>query len=117
DAVAPMARALGLGQKFDLPFSTQRFGTVPDSAWKLKRYKRPWTVADSLNASIGQGYVLANPLQLAVMASRLASGRQLVPRLLADAPHQEALPLASTPEQLAIIRDAMFGVINSGGTG
>ncbi|WP_204327562.1 penicillin-binding transpeptidase domain-containing protein, partial [Stenotrophomonas maltophilia] len=63
------------------------------------------------------GYVLANPLQLAVMASRLASGRQLVPRLLADAPHQEALPLASTPEQLAIIRDAMFGVINSGGTG
>lgn len=117
DAVAPMARALGLGQKFDLPFTTQRFGTVPDSAWKLKRYKQQWTVADSLNASIGQGYVLANPLQLAVMASRLASGRQLIPRLLADAPHQDAPPLASTPEQLAIIRDAMFGVINSGGTG
>jgi len=117
DAVAPMARALGLGQKFDLPFSTQRFGTVPDSAWKLKRYKQAWTVADSLNASIGQGYVLANPLQLAVMASRLASGRQLVPRLLADTPRQEAPPLAATPEQLAIIRDAMFGVINSGGTG
>jgi penicillin-binding protein 2 len=117
DAVAPMARAMGLGQKFDLPFSTQRFGTVPDGAWKLKRYKQQWTVADSLNASIGQGYVLANPMQLAVMASRLASGRQLVPRLNADTPRQEAPPLAATPEQLAIIRDAMFGVINSGGTG
>jgi penicillin-binding protein 2 len=51
------------------------------------------------------------------MASRLASGRQLIPRLIADAPYQQAAPLAATPEQLAIIRDAMFGVINSGGTG
>ncbi len=117
DAVAPIARAMGLGQKFDLPFSTQRYGTVPDSAWKLKRYKQNWTVADSLNASIGQGYVLANPLQLAVMASRLASGRALVPRLIANAPTQPSPALAATPEQLAIIRDAMFGVVNSGGTG
>ncbi|AJP71394.1 penicillin-binding protein 2 [Sphingomonas hengshuiensis] len=117
DAIAPVARNLGLGQKFDLPFSTQRYGTVPDSEWKLKRYKEKWTVADSLNASIGQGYVLTNPLQLAVMASRLASGRALIPRLLADAPRQEAAALGSTPEQLAIIRDAMFGVVNSGGTG
>ena len=117
DAVAPIARSLGLGQKFDLPFSTQRFGTVPDSAWKLKRYKSAWTVADSLNASIGQGYVLANPLQLAVMASRIASGRALAPRLLAGLPLQPAPLLAATPEQLAIVRDAMFGVVNSGGTG
>ncbi|WP_448664138.1 penicillin-binding protein 2 [Sphingomonas sp. CJ20] len=117
DAIAPVARAVGLGEKFDLPFSTQRYGTVPDSAWKLKRYKANWTVADSLNASIGQGYVLANPLQLAVMASRIASGRALVPRLLMNAPRHEAQPLGSTPEQLAIIRDAMFGVVNGGGTG
>ncbi|WP_213980778.1 penicillin-binding protein 2 [Sphingomonas sp. dw_22] len=117
DAIAPVARSLGLGEKFDLPFSTQRYGTVPDSAWKLKRYKHPWTVADSLNASIGQGYVLANPLQLAVMASRIASGRALAPRLLAGLPVQEAPLLASTPEQLAIVRDAMFGVVNAGGTG
>ena len=46
------------------------------SAWKLRKYKDDWTVADSLNASIGQGYVLANPLQLAVMAARLASGKR-----------------------------------------
>ena len=117
DAVAPVARALGMGQTFDLPFPSQRYGTVPDSAWKLRRYKEKWTVADSLNASIGQGYVLANPLQLAVMASRLASGRALVPRLLAGTPVQPAPALDATPEQLAIIRDAMFGVVNAGGTG
>lgn len=117
DRVAPIAREVGLGQKYDLPFSTQRFGTVPDSAWKLKKYKEAWTVADSLNASIGQGYVLANPLQLAVMASRIASGRALQPRIVMDgaAPQAPALPFSQ--ENLALIRDAMFGVVNQGGTG
>jgi penicillin-binding protein 2 len=117
DQVAPVARMLGLGQKFDLPFSTQRYGTVPDSQWKLKKYKAEWTVADSLNASIGQGYVLANPLQLAVMASRIASGKTLQPRILMNgsAPAARALPIS--PDHLALIRDAMYGVVNQGGTG
>ncbi len=117
DHVAPIARMVGLGEKFDLPFGTQRYGTVPDSAWKQKKYKTAWTVADSLNASIGQGYVLANPLQLAVMAARIASGRALQPSLLARHVHHDAAPLPVAPEHLARIREAMFAVVNSGGTG
>lgn len=117
DHVAPIARSVGLGQKFDLPFTVQRYGTVPDSAWKLRKYKADWTVADSLNASIGQGYVLANPLQLAVMASRLASGRNLAPSILMDHVHRDAAPLGYSPEHLALVREAMFGVVNQGGTG
>jgi penicillin-binding protein 2 len=117
DRVAPIAREVGLGQKFELPFGSQRFGTVPDSAWKLKRYKDNWTVADSLNASIGQGYVLANPIQLAMMAARIASGRALQPRIVINGPAPQAAPLSFAPENLAIIRDAMFGVVNQGGTG
>ncbi|MEN2784807.1 penicillin-binding protein 2 [Sphingomonas qilianensis] len=117
DAIAPIAREVGLGQKFELPFDSQRYGTVPDSAWKLKKYKQKWTVADGLNASIGQGYVLANPFQLAVMAARIGSGRQLKPRLIMNGTPPPAPPLSATPEQLAIVRDAMFGVINQGGTG
>ena len=116
DRIAPIARKLGLGQKYDLPFSSQRYGTVPDSAWKLRRYKQNWTVADSLNASIGQGYVLANPLQLAVMASRIASGRALQPSILMDKVHP-ATALDVSPEHLEIVRDAMFAVVNDGGTG
>lgn len=117
DRIAPVARALGLGQKFNLPFATQRYGTVPDSAWKRRKYHTDWKVADSLNASIGQGYVLANPLQLAVMASRLASGRALVPTIIRDPfkPHAEALPI--DPEHFRLIREAMNGVVNGGGTG
>ena len=117
DQVAPVARVMGLGQKFDLPFSTQRYGTVPDSAWKRKKYKADWTVADSLNASIGQGYVLANPIQLAVMASRIASGRALHPRIVMSGNAPVTNPLPLDPQHLAYIRDAMYGVVNQGGTG
>jgi penicillin-binding protein 2 len=117
DKIAPVARMVGLGQKFDLPIATQRYGTVPDSEWKLRKYKHNWTVADGLNASIGQGYVLANPLQLAVMAARIASGRTLQPSLLANHVHLDAPALPVASEHLAIVRDAMYGVINQGGTG
>lgn len=116
DRIAPVARKLGLGEKYDLPFGSQRYGTVPDPTWKLKRYKQDWTVADSLNASIGQGYVLANPLQLAVMAARIASGRALQPSILIDKVHPAAA-LDVAPEHLDIVRDAMFAVVNDGGTG
>ena len=117
DRVAPVAKMMGLGQKFDLPLGGQRFGTVPDSAWKRRHYKTGWTVADSLNASIGQGYVLTNPLQLAVMAARLASGRAIQPSLLARDVHLDAPALPFDSEHLALVRQAMWGVVNGGGTG
>ena len=116
DRIAPVARAMGLGAKFDLPLAGQRYGTVPDAAWKRRRYKSAWTVADSLNASIGQGYVLANPLQLAVMAARIASGRAIEPSLAIGAAHP-ANPLPFDPVHLQTVRDAMWGVVNGGGTG
>ncbi len=117
DKIAPIARQVGLGQRFDLPFPSQRYGTMPDPAWKMAKYKEDWTVADSLNASIGQGYVLANPLQLAVMASRIASGRMLQPSILASQVQRNAPALDIDPAHLARVRDSMYGVVNEGGTG
>ncbi len=117
DKIAPIARQVGLGQRFDLPFPSQRYGTMPDPAWKMAKYKEDWTVADSLNASIGQGYVLANPLQLAVMAARLASGRALQPSILASQVDRNAPLLDIDPAHLARVRDSMYGVVNEGGTG
>ncbi|MBV8973126.1 MAG: penicillin-binding protein 2, partial [Sphingomonadaceae bacterium] len=66
DAIAATARQFGLGQKFDLPLPGQSAGLIPDTAWKERRYKKPWGVGETLNTAIGQGYVVANPLQLAV---------------------------------------------------
>ncbi len=114
DKIAIMARELGLGAEYPLPYSTQSYGTVPDSAWKLRKYQKEWTSADTLNATIGQGYVQVSPLQLAVMASRIASGRALQPHLMGKAPRHEAL--SCTPEHLAIVRAAMSEVVNGDGT-
>jgi penicillin-binding protein 2 len=123
DRVAPMANRLGLGQKFDLPVVSQNYGTVPDSAWKLRRYnqnkrliERPdWTNSDTLNAAIGQGFLIVNPLQLAVMAARIASGRIIQPRLIGA--HRDMPELVGLdPKHLEIVRGGMWQVVNGDGT-
>ncbi len=116
DAIAPVAKLLGLGQKFDLPVAAQRYGTVPDAAWKMRRYHQEWSVADSLNASIGQGYVNVSPLQIAVMTARLASGRDLQPSLILGKPIPFGPALPFTAEQLAVAHQGMFLAVNGGGT-
>lgn len=116
DHIASMARRLGLGQKFDLPVAGQSFGTVPDPAWKLKKYDKPWAVYDTVNATIGQGYFLVNPLQQAVMAARIASGKALNPRFLFDPRQPEAPPLGFSQEHLDYVHAAMSEVVNGRGT-
>ncbi|WP_245843747.1 penicillin-binding protein 2 [Sphingomonas spermidinifaciens] len=115
DAVAAAARELGLGAEYPLPFPSQRYGTIPDPAWKLRKYDQKWSQADTLNASIGQGYILTSPLQLAVQASRIASGRGLMPRILSDAPVVAPM-LDVPPERMALIRSGMDEVVNGAGT-
>jgi penicillin-binding protein 2 len=118
DRLAPMARVMGLGQRFDLPFTNQRYGTFPDAEWKLRRFKHPWGQSDTVNAAIGQGYVLVNPLQLGVMASRIASGRDLAPRLIANKRYDaQGGGLGLEKEQLDLVHRAMRDVVNGGGTG
>ena len=116
DAIAPMAKLLGLGQEFELPGAAQRYGTIPDAAWKMRRYKQEWTAADSLNASIGQGYVSVSPLQLAVMTARIASGKNLIPSLIFGQTKALGPALPFTAEQLAVTHDGMFRVVNGSGT-
>lgn len=116
DAIAPVARMTGLGQEFDLPMPSQRYGTIPDSAWKMRKFSKEWSRSDSLNATIGQGYVSVSPLQLAVMAARIASGRDLAPSLIWRKP-QLAKPLPFPAEHLAVVHKGMDLVVNGGGTG
>lgn len=116
DTIAAMMRRLGLGQEFPMPYPGQSFGTVPDPAWKLRKYKKEWAIYDTVNATIGQGYMLVNPLQQAVMASRIASGMKLMPRLLLDrnAPRPESMGFRQ--EHLDYIHAAMNEVVNGRGT-
>lgn len=116
DPIAAMARRLGLGQEFDLPVVGQSYGTVPDPAWKLKKYGREWQTYDTVNATIGQGYFLVNPLQQAVMASRIASGQELMPSLFYSDKRGGAPSLGVTQEHLDYVHQAMSDVVNGPGT-
>ena len=116
EKIAEVARILGLGQSFDIQMSAVTSGIVPDKLWKLNARSREWVVGDTVNTSIGQGYVLSSPLQLAVMIARIATGNEISPKLIksingveADKePHQ----LNVNKNNLNLIRKALFEVTN-----
>jgi penicillin-binding protein 2 len=117
DKLSAVADRLGLGHKFDLPLSGIARGLNPTREWKERVRGQAWVVGDTVNASIGQGNVLASPLQLAVMTARLASGKDITPRLVKsvdgiETPHPEAQSLGFNANNLQKIRRAMFTVSN-----
>ncbi|KAF0186260.1 MAG: penicillin-binding protein 2 [Hyphomonadaceae bacterium] len=120
EKMAETARKYGLGAAYDLGIPGVAKGVIPDAAWKLNRVKTGWEIYDSINMVIGQGYVAASPLQLAVMAARIASfGKAVVPRLIkSGAGAVPAVPFAnigSKLENLQVVHGGMFGVTNEGG--
>lgn len=123
DKIAEMARLFGLGVKHDIPVSAVATGLTPDKDWKARVRGEDWRIGDTVNASIGQGYVLSSPLQLAVMTARLATGRAVEPRLIRaidgiETPSGAGAPLGVNENMMRRIRAAMDAVSNhSRGTG
>ncbi len=122
EKIAEMARKFGFGTKFDIPMSSVAKGLAPTKSWKLEHRGKEWVIGDSLNASIGQGFVLSSPMQQAVMTARLATGRKVMPRLVksvngAETPIHGGEPLGINENHLRLVRKAMYAVVNeTGGT-
>ena len=117
EKISEMGKTMGLGQRHDLPMSAITEGILPTKEWKQARFKQDWRIGDTINASIGQGYVLASPLQLAVMTARVATGRLVVPRLVkavdgVEVAIAEALPLGMETSHLQTVRSGMDQVVN-----
>lgn len=117
DRINAMAERLGLGARYDLPLSGISSGLNPSREWKRERRGAEWVVGDTINASIGQGYVLTTPLQLAVMTARLATNRAIVPRLVhaiddIEQPIAEQAALGLAPAALEQVRRGMWEVSN-----
>lgn len=115
--ISAMALRLGCGVRHDLPLSSVAQGLAPTMEWKRQRYEQDWVVGDTLNASIGQGFVLSSPLHLAVMTARIASGKVLEPSLVRSingVPQRrgEAPDLGIDPEHLALVHQGMWRVSN-----
>ena len=123
DVIEAMGKRLGFGQKFDLPVVSQNYGTMPGAPWKKARYERSaklverpdWTESDTLNTSIGQGFVIVNPLQLAVMSARIASGLDVQPHII-KANRPPPTPLPFPKEHFDAVRGGMWEVVNGAGT-
>lgn len=87
DAIAAMARKLGLGRVDGIDLPGERSGTIPDTNWKKATLGESWYPGETLVAGIGQGFITATPLQLAVMTARLANGgHEIVPHVLRNGP-------------------------------
>ena len=117
DKIAEMARLLGIGVKHDLPLSAISAGLAPDKQWKTEVRGEAWRIGDTVNASIGQGYVLASPLQLAIMTARIATGRMVTPRLIksidgVEQPSGIGEPLGLNENMLRRCRASMTAVVN-----
>lgn len=117
EKISAMARRLGLGEKHDVPLSAVAKGLIPTKDWKRGVRDQDWVIGDTVNASIGQGFVLSSPLQLAVMTARLATGNNVAPRLIKSINGQETdkrggEPLGLNENNLRQIRRGMFSVSN-----
>jgi penicillin-binding protein 2 len=125
DHIASMARRFGYGAPLGLDVNGERAGLMPDRNWKLATTGVAWQQGETLNTGIGQGSVLTTPLQIATMAARLVSGRQVVPHLVraaqlppgGDRRLPDFRPMGLSPHSVGVVLDGMTAVVNEqGGT-
>jgi penicillin-binding protein 2 len=127
DLLPNAAKSFGLGKATDIDYVLEAEGIVPSPAWKVQRFANPadktWNPGDATNLAIGQGFLLATPLQMANYAAALASdGIVWKPRLVIEIRDRsgavqkkferaELGHAASIPTDLSLIRDGMRSVV------
>jgi len=117
DAMAKNLRSFGLGVKTGVDLPREYNGVIPDKAWKMKRFKQPWFLGETVIAAIGQGYDLVTPLQVARYTALMATGNLVTPRVAkringVDV-NMTAVPIAFNPTSISEIRKGMYDVCNT----
>ncbi len=126
DGLNHYARMFGLGEPTGIELSGEASGLVPSAKWKRLNYNESWTTGDTYNAAIGQGFVLATPMQMANAVSAIANGGTLYrPQLvhdIVDADGRTIRPfqpqvirrLDVSPTVLATVREGMREAVLTG---
>jgi penicillin-binding protein 2 len=130
DRLARYASLFGLGKPTGLGLPHELPGLVPTPAWKLRTYGDSWEDGETVNFSIGQGYLAATPIQLAMMTAVLANGGKLLkPSIIRRIDRADGTtvynhvptmrwPIPLDPEKQAVLRNAMTSVVEDAkGTG
>jgi len=116
-------KRMGFGKKTGIDLPNEKRGIVPNKEWKAKKYHQPWFIGETLNASIGQGYFLVTPIQIAVNTALIASGKLPKPFVVKKIDNNVTKPVLKDvltkreKKFLWIIRKGMWEVCNApGGT-
>ncbi|MBX9977668.1 MAG: penicillin-binding protein 2 [Alphaproteobacteria bacterium] len=112
DAIAAMAKIFGLGEKTLLQFPNEKAGLIPNKSWKERIQGKKWTPSETINTSIGQGYVLTTPLQLCIMTARLASKGKCIHPYLTEA-SRTFDSLVIDPKHMELVFNGMRDVMSS----
>jgi penicillin-binding protein 2 len=126
DTIATYATQFGLGKETGVELPSERVGIVPSTAWKQKAKGQVWLPGETISASIGQGYVTVTPLQMASLMGTVANKgvlfrprlvRAVMDRTTAQLQELPAVPKGKVdikPDTLALIRNALAGVVTEG---
>lgn len=117
DAMAKNLRTFGLGVQTGVDLPREYAGVMPDKAWKRKRFNKPWYMGETVIASIGQGYSLATPLQVARYTGMLASSYLAIPHIAREVDGKKIEPemkeMVFDQHTLSEIRKGMYDVCNA----
>lgn len=113
EKILETARRFGLGRILDIGIKGEKEGLVPSSEWKKKRFKDDWRTGDTINLSIGQGFITATPLQMVYMISQIANGgKQIKPHLIQGQALENPPSLGFNSWHLKLIKSGMNMVVN-----
>lgn len=124
DRIAEMSRRFGLGEVTGIGLENEKAGLIPTSAWKEKKYGKKWYRGETIPVSIGQGYTLLTPIQLAAMTAAVATdGVMYRPHLVKRVVDPDGRVLKEfTPEQVKrldikpasyrLVKEGLLAVVN-----
>ena len=118
DKIHDMAVKLGMGNVIEVGLDNEKSGIIPSKSWKKARYGTAWTYGDAANSGIGQGYVLATPLQLATMLARVVNGGYAVQPTFIKPTDKELAKIKRldiSTKNIEIVKRGMFEVVNGAG--
>jgi penicillin-binding protein 2 len=117
DAMAKYLRSFGLGVKTGIDLPKEYSGVIPDKEWKMRRYKQPWYMGETVIASIGQGYDLVTPIQVVRYTALLATSYLVTPHIAKIVDNKPINPskkkINFNPLYLNEVRLGMYDVCNS----
>ena len=126
ESLREMAKKFGFGQKSGIDLPAEAVGLVPDEVWKRSAYQENWFLGDTMHLGIGQGFLLATPIQVNMMTSYMATGKLTKPYLVSkieaggDSINIQSKVISENlakNENFLIVREGMRDACKTGGTG